>query len=55
MGGNLHDWGRELGFGGDFIGVLKHISARNLKNMVCPLKKSCLEVKNNDFSEKCVT
>ena len=34
MGGNLHDWGRELSFLGDFSGVLKRIWARNLKNIV---------------------
>ena len=34
VGWKLHEMGRELAFWGDFIGVLKDISARNLKNIV---------------------
>ena len=49
---NLHFLGRELAFWGDFISVLKRISARNLKNTLKPLKKRRMEVKNDDFWEK---
>ena len=37
-GMKLHEMGRELCFWGDFSGVLKRISARNLKNTVFPSK-----------------
>ena len=33
-GMKLHDWGRELGSGGDFSSLLNRISTRNLKNTV---------------------
>ena len=51
---NLHEMGRELGFSGDFSGVLKRISVRPEEHGVS-IKKRCLEVKNEDFLEKCVT
>ena len=34
----LHEMGRELAFWGDFMSVLKRISARNLKNILKQVK-----------------
>ena len=51
VGWKLHDRGRELACWGDFIGVLKRISARNLKNTVCPSKNSVLQVSGRNTFE----
>ena len=54
----MHDSGRELVFCADFIGVLKRISARNLKNIVFPsknavwLSKTTIFEKNNYVKNK---
>ena len=49
--GGLHEIRRELACWGDFISVLKRISARNLKNKVCPSKNFVWKSKKR-FSRK---
>ena len=48
---NLHVLGRELAFRGDFISVLKCISARNLKNTVFPSKDAIWRPKATIFEK----
>ena len=50
---NLNEMGRELAFWSDFIGVLKLISARNLKNIVFPSKNVVWMQKTTMFEKKC--
>ena len=47
----MHDWGRELGFSGDFSGVLKRIWARNLKNTVFLIKNIVWRLKKRIFKK----
>ena len=48
---NLHVLGRELDFWGDLIGVLKRISARNLKNTLKLPKNVILRSKTTIFDK----
>ena len=52
---NLYEMGRELAFGGDFIGVLKRISVRNLKNIVFPSKNVVWRSKTTIFEKNHVS
>ena len=48
---NLREMGRELAFWGDVSGVLKRISARNLKNTIFPSKNVVWRSKSTIFEK----